>query len=626
MDRVINQNKLNLLNWCVWFFTGNILLYWLIGLNYFTSVGCTISWLDTAYHLPYSKLAVILFTVTAYMGHLGLLAILPCVFLIPLILIFPNRKLIFTLAISIASITTIFLAMDAFTYKMYRFHLNGTLGGIAIHGLTKDVFGFSFLEYALSFTILSSMFIIESIYAYWLNRVISTKQTLQGHFKWVVVALVLCWYMAFSMFVTSNGYIMHSVFQEVSGFIPLYTKSLDVLTLTNDDVVARKSFSHDQDNVPLHYPLKPLTYAASKPPLNLLILVIDTWRADMMGPTVSPNIYHFAKQSMVFKQHFSGGNATGPGIFSLFYGIPANYWTATEDQQQSPVFINALLKQHYQLGIFGSASLRIPAFDKNVFSKIDIGPDTQGATTYLRDKAITQEFKNFIEEAVKHPDPFFSFLFYDAVHGYCSFDEDLQPLQPAVKSCDRVGFITDPVPYANRYKNALLLVDQEVKQVLDTLQSHHLLKNTVVIITGDHGDEFNDNHMGYWGHSSNFTHYQVQTPFILYWPGRKPKIINYRTSHFDIVPTLMQNLFGCNTATYDYTVGKNLFDVHQPPYLIVGSYVTSAIVEPDRIDKFSPMGDLNIENVNNELLPDATIRTPVILSAERELNRFYKAH
>ncbi|WP_306686870.1 sulfatase-like hydrolase/transferase [Candidatus Coxiella mudrowiae] len=54
-------------------------------------------------------------------------------------------------------------------------------------------------------------------------------------------------------------------------------------------------------------------------------------------------------------------------------------------------------------------------------------------------------------------------------------------------------------PYLNRYRNAAHFDDALVGQVLQALKGHQLLKNTIVIITADHGEEFNENHQNYWG-------------------------------------------------------------------------------------------------------------------------------
>jgi len=64
-----------------------------------------------------------------------------------------------------------------------------------------------------------------------------------------------------------------------------------------------------------------------------------------------------------------------------------------------------------------------------------------------------------------------------------------------------------------------------------------LMKKTIIIMTGDHGQEANETHSNSWGHNSNFLRYQVQVPLLIYWPGMPPSQYNHLTSHVDVVPT-----------------------------------------------------------------------------------------
>jgi membrane-anchored protein YejM (alkaline phosphatase superfamily) len=379
----------------------------------------------------------------------------------------------------------------------------------------------------------------------------------------------------------------------------------------------------------LHYPLHTLQQTQMKSPFNVLIIVVDAWRFDMLNKTVMPYSAQFAQSAWMFTQHFSGGNATGPGIFSLFYGVPAAYWTAMEEQHQSPVFINALLKHHYHIGIFSSAALNLPAFNQTVFQAIPhLQIKTPGETPYVRDQAITQEFRQFIASInhAKDSSPFFGFLFYDFAHSYCRDDSDLLPLQPAIKVCDRYHLDnqSNPLPYLNRYKNALLLVDQQIKQVVDTLQEANLLDKTVIIITGDHGEEFNDNHLNYWGHASNFTRYQTQTPLIVYWPGSKPHVFSHTTSHFDISPTLMRRLLGEQSLPTNYSVGKDLLDKTDRFYLIMDSYINLGVITQNQIATLFPGGRYEITALNASPLWKEKLNISVMQQVFRDLRRFYQ--
>ena len=136
----------------------------------------------------------------------------------------------------------------------------------------------------------------------------------------------------------------------------------------------------------LHYPLHPLICYSPATPLNIVIIVIDAWRFDMLNQQVTPHIQQFAQKAWQFNNHWSGGNTTQPGIFTLFYGLPGSYWSAALQQQQNPALIQQLLQQHYKMGIFASAALTLPAFNKTVFTGIpNLQIITKGALPADRD-------------------------------------------------------------------------------------------------------------------------------------------------------------------------------------------------------------------------------------------------
>ena len=183
----------------------------------------------------------------------------------------------------------------------------------------------------------------------------------------------------------------------------------------------------------------------------------------------------------------------------------------------------------------------------------------------------------------------------------------------------------DPIPYLNKYKNAVFNLDKMVGDVIADLEKRGLLDQTVVLITGDHGEEFNDNGLNYWGHGSNFTKYQVDTPLVVYWPGRDPAIVDYKTSHLDIVPTLMNDALGVINDPADFSSGKSLWQEGGRPWSLVGSYFNFAIVEDDRITVTYPSGNyevLSLDNRSSELGVNMT----TVSAAVKEVARFRTAN
>jgi hypothetical protein len=118
---------------------------------------------------------------------------------------------------------------------------------------------------------------------------------------------------------------------------------------------------------------------------------------------------------------------------------------------------------------------------------------------------------------------------------------------------------TDPSYYFNDYVNSTHYVDRLVGEVLQEMEALGLMSNTVIIVTTDHGEEFNDNRAGYWGHVSNFTMFQTRVPLIVYGPGREAQRLACRTSHVDVIPTILREFFGCTNDPRDYSNGVNLY-------------------------------------------------------------------
>ena len=76
----------------------------------------------------------------------------------------------------------------------------------------------------------------------------------------------------------------------------------------------------------LNYPLNPLIVEKPAKPFNVVWLVSESWRADTLDAEIMPNTWAFAQNAKRFTRNFSGGNGTRVGVFTMFTGIPGNYW------------------------------------------------------------------------------------------------------------------------------------------------------------------------------------------------------------------------------------------------------------------------------------------------------------
>jgi membrane-anchored protein YejM (alkaline phosphatase superfamily) len=370
----------------------------------------------------------------------------------------------------------------------------------------------------------------------------------------------------------------------------------------------------------LRYPLAPLRCDPPTPKLNVFLVVIDGMRADSLTPAVAPALSAFAEGAVRFDAHYSGGMASRAGMFSLFYSLPATYWDAFADVAQPPVLMDLFRKYGYQLGLFASSPIyraqigldrtalaRIPNLRLETSSTV---PGSSG-----RDRTLTGDWYDWLGE--RDPArPLFGFLYYNAAVAMEPPDNypNVSPVPP--------GASVEAVKYA-RYLAAVHFVDSLIRGVLDDLERRKLADRTVVIITSDHGVEFNENGLGFTGHSTAYSELQLHTPLLIRWPGRAPVRISHRTSHFDMAPTLLTGVFGCTNPPSDYASGHDLFANRAWDWLIAASYNNFALVEPDQVTIVSPTS-YEIRDRSYRLIPNPTLPRDHLRAAMQEMRRFYR--
>jgi arylsulfatase A-like enzyme len=113
-----------------------------------------------------------------------------------------------------------------------------------------------------------------------------------------------------------------------------------------------------------------------------------------------------------------------------------------------------------------------------------------------------------------------------------------------------------------RYLNTLLEVDRQLGRVFAGLRERDMGSNTLVAITGDHGEAFGDPHPT-WGHGARIYEENVHVPLMLWGPrlfqGRRSAQIG---SHVDLCPTLADVMGLPPDPSWH---GRSLFDRLHPP-------------------------------------------------------------
>ncbi len=580
---------------------------------------------------PTDLLTWVYLTVTI-ISHFALLAFgLFSLFYVVPILIFPNRKLALALCALIGTIGLSLLVLDTYIFDLYRFHINGFVLNLVFGGAFFEIFTLDAIVYFKAFLFLLLVILVMLFTAQKVFK--RNEQQSFKHGRKISIAITLM--LLTSHLIHAYAYaVIYKPILRVSLYYPVYfplraNNFLDKTGIIKKSAIsAIVSVTNDGVEKNILYPLHPLKCNPLSGKPNILLIVIDTWNYKTLSSVVMPQIAAFADTSLRFTNHYSGGNGTRPGIFSLFYGIPPVYWDDFRAEGIAPVFMDELQRQEYDLGIFASAPITSPEFDQTVFCKVkNLRKQTNAPSPALRDQMITQEWMDFIgKHQAKATSPFFGFLFYDCAHNYAVPEHFNYKFKPYWEQVDysKLNNATDPTLFLNLYKNSLWFADSLVGNVLNDLSNKQLLQNTIVIITGDHGQEFNDNHHNYWGHNGNYSRAQIGVPMVAHFPERASRQYTNWTTHYDIVPALMKYALGCKNSAGDYSMGKDLLDTTERNYIFAGNRDEFAILEKDRINSVQFNGVLDITDTSLNELPNAKTNAVLMDKVMKEVKKFYK--
>jgi uncharacterized protein len=593
-----------LLRWAHRFAATNVALLMIIGVGYlwrYSPVGVA-GWTYAA---------------AAYLGHLAVLAYVPLVLvLIPVAMLIPRPRIVMSLGVLLTAAGLSVAVLDSLLFVQNRYHLSV----VTFTLLDPQTFVFLGLYFVVGAAI-EGMLAVRI----WERAVLAPRGRIG---RCVALGLAACFVASQLVFAWAEAryYMPVTAFTR---YLPLYYPlnarqfQLRVGLLdrsqAHEEAVAG-SLRRPPDGV-LNYPLAPLRCESRAPALNVLFVVIDAMRADALTPLVAPRMAEFARDAVQFDRHYSGGNASRPGMFSFFYGLPGPYWDAFADAVRPPVVMEMLRLRGYQLGAFVSAPVYLAiGLDRTALARV---PKLRlrgsypypGAGHSERDRQTTEDWYEWLGR--RDPSrPFWGLLYFNAA---VAIDPPsgaplIVPVPPGAPA---------QVRKRSRYLTAVHYIDSLFGGVIDDLERRKLLDRTVVVITSDHGMEFDDNGLGFTGHGTAYSEAQLHTPFVLRWPGRPPGHVTRRTSHNDLAPTLMTELFGCTNPPSDYSSGESLFSGGEWHWLIAASYDDFAVVEPERVIVVLP-GGYEIRDRNYRLVPHPTLPRDVLRAAMREMSRFYR--
>lgn len=305
---------------------------------------------------------------------------------------------------------------------------------------------------------------------------------------------------------------------------------------------ARDVLPRDEDHPLLRESLQHEVKLAGGERFNVLLITIDALRGDALKH--APRISEFAAKSALFENTYTPGTRTAMALSSMMTGrysahLDWELWTGGPDGM---LRVNSLTQaQRDKIGPkFGYTTF--PDFNK--FPMLaqrmqKVGLFTMG-TPYLADKA------QWLRRGVG---------FERGFDDYTEFQSTFDPgnssapvMREAITQLDRAGskrwfqwiHLFDPHTAKGstaRYRRLVKTTDDAIGELLSELERRRVLDQTVVMITGDHGEGFSRDHPR--THATSLFDDQARVPMILHVPGLAARRYGFPTSSLDGIATLL---------------------------------------------------------------------------------------
>lgn len=347
---------------------------------------------------------------------------------------------------------------------------------------------------------------------------------------------------------------------------------------------------------------------------NIIFIFIECLRPKNLSlfgyeKETDKNLKELVKESLLFTNYFSVSNATMPSVTSTYTGkYPSSIGMIHQIPYITNEDIEKLRKNKFWLPIYlrdngyNTISLdllglwlkrgfnfhpskqekeesKIKEFLRNSFIRkvlLHLPNWAYGFGKKLIKKRLSPTFptaEKIIDESINKikdsKKPFFLYLRFEDTHFPFLFSkesrdynkEKAEEILSKIKFSSQKEYIkkrfadigtSDLKEIVNKYDKGLKNIDREIGRFIRFLKEQDLWKNTVLIILGDHGENFDNN--GVYLSRAGLYDDSLHTLLLMRLPGFDGKIIEGFAQNTDIVPMLLEYL------GEDKDIKKNKFD------------------------------------------------------------------
>jgi hypothetical protein len=273
----------------------------------------------------------------------------------------------------------------------------------------------------------------------------------------------------------------------------------------------------DQDGLfgDFHFEPRPLpTYQFASVRKNVVLIVVESARADALnsdvdGQPVMPNVQRLARDGSAAREYFSHTGYTTSSLKALFSG------GIEQDRFADRSLFSVFKRAGYQVGVFsgqpevfggiseasGSKDLADVYFDaESAVNDRVFASTSPGSLTLSNGRVVSQFVRDSSRFDWKRP----MLLYFNLQSGHFPYHHDGMPqiIHGAPIPRNKIS-IENRAWLRRTYFNAIAYADQSIGEIVESLKQLGVYNDTIVVVSGDHGESlFDDDFLGH-GHYLN---------------------------------------------------------------------------------------------------------------------------
>ncbi|WP_318466354.1 DUF3413 domain-containing protein [Photobacterium leiognathi] len=603
-----------LISWGHWFSFFNIIAAMLLGTRYITHSDWPATLIGQLYLL------------LSWVGHFGFLVFgIYILIIFPASFLIPSQRLMRLFGVLVATVGLTALLLDTYAYQSVDLHLSPLVWDLLLSGDKTELNA----RWQYLFVVVPVIFLLELMCSEWVWRKLRklTRKHVGGPIAFV---FGVCFLGSHLIYIWADANLYRPVTMQRSNFPFSYPMTAKTFMekhglLDRQEYAKRRAEQGVQNSELVRYPIQKLSFNDQGTGQNLMIIMVDSLRSDMITQTVMPNLSTFADQNLDFTDNYSSSNNDSTGVFGLLYGLPSGYANSIRAEKKSPILLNTLQNRGYRFGLFSGENFELPIYREAIFANTKLATtDSEHPDQVPSDAHAIKDWQHWFNQQ-KQGQPWFSFLELTSVQQFKEGEHYKPRFTPSLGSntINEEG-VDSTLLLKNSYRNAAYHIDEMLGRVFADLQAKGVLNNTIVVIASNHGTEFNETGNNTWGSGSNYSKYQIKVPLIIHWPDHAAQEVTRLTSNLDVVPTVMESLLNVATAPSNYSSGVSLFDQNNNRrWVLSGNDDDIVVVQKKQTTVVDKYGNYNVYDNNYQLKDEGKPKLSTLMQVMNELKRFY---